>query len=260
MVTDGQEAAKRLTTKYAKDAKLGIVESLAAEMDEGIAAARQADVRGSRPFWNSGATMHSLLSWITKHRLFALAAVGSVLLVVSAAAARNPEITPTAHETDVVPAEKSAEKPTEKPKRIVQSRDDSVLLTARDATVHGAKLRYEPQKDTLGYWFNAGDWVSWDFEITHPAKLFVDLTQSCGSDSAGCHYTVSVGDQILKDKVQDTGSFRVFRLRRIGTLQFDKPGIYTLSVRSLDKPSLEVMDLRRDVNTAEGGKIVSGYP
>ena len=205
--------------------------------------------------------MHSLPSWITKQRLFALAAIGSVLVGISAAAADKLDVAPPpAKKTDVAPDEKAAEQSAEKPRRIIQLRDDSVLLTARDATVHGTKLRYEPQKNTLGYWFNSDDWVSWDFEITHPAKLFVDLTQSCGSDSAGCHYTVSVGDQVLKDKVQDTGTFRIYRLRRIGTLQFDKPGIYTLSVRSLDKPSLEVMDLRRDADTAEAGKAGSAYP
>lgn len=204
--------------------------------------------------------MHNLVSRIMEFGLFALAAVGSILIAVSATAADNSDVAPpTAKKSDVA-AEKTAEKTAEKfaekfagksadtaaetPKRITQFRDDSVLLTARDAKVHGTKLRYESQKNTLGYWFDAADWVSWDFEITHPAKLFVDLTQSCGPDSAGSHYTVSVGNQVLKDKVQDTGSFRIYRLRRIGTLQFDKPGIYTLSVRSLDKPSLEVMDLR----------------
>jgi hypothetical protein len=188
--------------------------------------------------------MLNLFSRMIYRRLFALVAIDALLFAGSAAADTSDVTPPSAKKPDVAPAEKSAEKLADKPKRIIQSRDDSVLLTARDATVHGAKLRYEPQKNTLGYWFNADDWVSWDFEITRPAKLFVDLTQSCGTDNAGSHYTVTVGDQVLKDKVQDTSSFRVFRLRRIGTLQFDKPGIYTLSVRALDMPRQAVMDLR----------------
>lgn len=132
----------------------------------------------------------------------------------------------------------------DEPKPIKQLADGRVFLTARDATVHGKKLRYESLKDTLGYWFDAGDWVSWNFEITKPGKFLVDLRQSCGPDSAGSHYIVQVGNQKLKDKVQQTGSFREFRDRRIGTLEFDKPGTYTLSIHVLDKPQLAVMDLK----------------
>ena len=65
--------------------------------------------------------------------------------------------------------------------------------------------------------------MSWEFQITRPGKLIVDVNQSSGADSGGSHYTVEVGDQKLKDKVQETGSFRQFRLRRIGVLEFNKP-------------------------------------
>lgn len=141
-------------------------------------------------------------------------------------------------------AKDDGNKTAEKPRQIKQLADGSVNLPARDAVVHGTKLRYESDKSTLGYWFNADDWASWEFEITKPGKLFVDLTQSCGPDSAGSHYTVEVGDQKLKDKVQETGSFRLFRIRRLGAVEFEKPGVYTLSVRVQDKPGAAVMDLR----------------
>ena len=192
--------------------------------------------------------MHELFSRIIHRRLFAISAIVALLLAAPAAAATPPEKEPPA----VVPADKPPEKPTDqpaekpvdKPKRIVQLADGSVILSARDATIHGTKLRYEIAKSTLGYWSNADDWVSWEFEITKPGELFVDLTQSCGADSAGSHYTVEVADKKLKDKVQATGSFRLFRPRRLGTMQFEKPGLYTLAVRVQDKPQLAVMDLR----------------
>ncbi len=122
--------------------------------------------------------------------------------------------------------------------------DGRVFLTAQSSIVHGKRLRYEPLKDTLGYWFNADDWVSWTFEITKPGKFFVDLTQSCDTDNAGSHYVVQVGDQKLKDKVQETRSFREFRHRRVGTFEFAKAGKCTLSIRILDKPQIAVMDLK----------------
>ncbi|HEX3999367.1 MAG TPA: hypothetical protein VHX65_12520 [Pirellulales bacterium] len=175
--------------------------------------------------------MKNLFSLLRARWLFWLASL-CVILVSRAAVA------------DEKPTKKIAEKPADEPKRIKQLPDGRVILPARDATIHGAKLHYEKQKGTLGYWFNAEDWVSWEFEITKPGKLVVDLAESCDRESAGSHYTVEVGDQILKDKVQGTGSFRQFRLRRPGTFEFAKPGIYTLSVRVQDKPRLAVMDLR----------------
>lgn len=192
--------------------------------------------------------MRELFLRIVNRPLFAISAMGALLFGGVATAATPPEKEPPT----AVPADKPPEKPNDQPaeksvkksKRIVQLADGSIFLSARDATVHGTKLRYEIAKSTLGYWSNADDWVSWEFEITQPGKLLVDLTESCGADSAGSHYTVEVGDQKLKDKVQETGSFRLFRLRRLGSLQFEKPGLYTLAVRVQDKPQLAVMDLR----------------
>jgi hypothetical protein len=196
----------------------------------------------------SEAIMHESFSRIIPRRLFAIFAIVALLFAAPAAAAPPPEKDPSdtvrSDKPPDKPNEQPVEKPDEKPKRIVQLGDGSVILSARDATVHGTRLRYERAKSTLGYWSNADDWVSWEFEITQPGNLIVDLTESCGPDSAGSHYTVEVGDQKLKDKVQETGSFRLFRVRRLGTLQFEKPGLYTLSVRAQDKPQFAVMDLR----------------
>ena len=44
--------------------------------------------------------------------------------------------------------------------------------------------------------------------------------------------------------MQDTGSFRNFRLRKVGEVKIDKLGDCTLSVRVDDKPGRAVMDLR----------------
>lgn len=180
--------------------------------------------------------MHRFPSIISP-RLLAIAAVGASLLGGLAAAAA-PEVAPEKL------AEKTPEKPIDSAKPIKQSANGLMVLSARNANIHGTRLRYEPEKDTLGYWFNADDWVSWEFEITRPGKLFVDLNQSCAPESAGSHYTVEVAGQKFRDKMQSTGSFRQFRRRRLGTLQIDKPGIYTLSLRVQDKPRLAVMDLR----------------
>ena len=143
----------------------------------------------------------------------------------------------------------AAEEPpaAEKMKPVVQADDGTVLLHARVATIHGKTARYEPQpnKNTIGYWTNVDDWVSWDFEITQPGKFKVEILQGCGKDSGGSEVNFSVGDQTLKVTVKDTGGFQNFVNREIGELTLGKPGRYTLAVKPKTKPGVAVMDLRQ---------------
>jgi hypothetical protein len=141
-------------------------------------------------------------------------------------------------------ASQPQQKPAKEPKRIKQGKDGSVVLQARDVVVHGATVRYEPDKNTIGYWTKPADWVSWELEITHPETFTVEMFEACGRGSGGSHYTVELADQKLTDEVPDTDSFRNFRTRKIGEIKIDKPGNYTLSVRVVDKPGLAVMDVR----------------
>jgi arylsulfatase A len=141
-------------------------------------------------------------------------------------------------------ASQPQQKPAKEPKRIKQGKDGSVILQARDVVVHGTTVRYEPDKNTIGYWTKPADWVSWELEITQPETFTVEMFEACGRGSGGSHYTVELADQKLTDQVPDTDSFRNFRTRKIGEIKIDKPGNYTLAVRVVDKPGLAVMDLR----------------
>jgi hypothetical protein len=141
-------------------------------------------------------------------------------------------------------ASQPQQKPAHEPKRIKQGKDGSVVLQARDVVVHGKTVRYEPDKNTIGYWTKPSDWVSWELEITQPGTFTVEMFEACGRGSGGSHYTVEIADQKLTDQVPDTDSFRNFRTRKIGEVKIEKPGDYTLSVRVVDKPGLAVMDLR----------------
>jgi hypothetical protein len=131
-------------------------------------------------------------------------------------------------------------------KVISQAADGTVTLPAKEATTHGKNIRYEPQphKNTIGFWTKADDWVSWDFEIKTPGKFAVVLTQSCGKGSGGSEYTVTVGEQVIRDVVPDTGSFTNWVERTIGAFNFKSAGSYTVAVKPVKKPGLAVMDLR----------------
>jgi len=131
-------------------------------------------------------------------------------------------------------------------KIINQAAEGSVKLLAKDATIHGTTIRYEPQphKNTIGYWTKQEDWVSWDFKLRTPGSFTVELTQACGKGSGGSDYTVTIGNHTLTDKVPDTGAFTNFVNRKIGTVKLDKPVSYTVAVKPITKPGLAVMDLR----------------
>jgi arylsulfatase A len=124
----------------------------------------------------------------------------------------------------------------------------AILLHARDAKVHGSKLRYEdaPQKDTLGFWVQKDDWVEWEFDA-HPGVFEVQLLQACGKGSGGADIEMTVAGQTLTMKVEETGHFQRFVPRTIGTVRLAEAGRFTLSVRARTKPGPAVMDLRRVV-------------
>jgi hypothetical protein len=129
-------------------------------------------------------------------------------------------------------------------KPIVQAGDLSIILHAHDATVHGVNLRYEfrPDKNTLGYWSNPKDWVSWDFEVTKPGKFNVVVMQgSPGSKDI----QIAVGDQTINYTTKNTGSFHTFTFLEVGKLTFDKPGMNTLTLKPAATVKGSIMDLRQ---------------
>lgn len=123
------------------------------------------------------------------------------------------------------------------------------MLHARDVTIHGKTVRYEPEphKDTIGYWSDVTDWVSWDFDVPAPGTYTVEVLQGCGTGSGGSEVEIAAGaaGQRRSFTVRDTGHFQNFIAREVGSFTFDQPGRYTLSVKPKTKPGVAVMDLRR---------------
>ena len=131
------------------------------------------------------------------------------------------------------------------PKLVQQAPHGAVVLNARDVMIHGKTVRYEPPpKETIGYWSDPTDWVSWDFQLDKPEKFTVQMKHACGKGSGGSEYAVEVAGQKLQELMPDTGSFHTFKLRTIGVISIDKPGKYTLSVKPANKTGVAVMDLR----------------
>ncbi len=134
--------------------------------------------------------------------------------------------------------------PASEGKPILQADDLSITLHARDAIVHGNGLRYEinPVKNTLGYWGNAKDWVSWDFELKKPGKFIVFAMQGSGG---GSEIEIAVSEQKLNWTTKNTGGFHTFTFLEVGTLALDTPGALSLTLKPIKKNGGAVMDLRQ---------------
>ena len=128
-----------------------------------------------------------------------------------------------------------------------QDAKGNVTLPGKNAAIHGVMVRFEPlpHKNTIGFWTRVDDWVSWEFQIDRPGEFAVELLQGCGAGSGGSQIDVTVGDQTLRARVEETGGFQEFVARRIGTLNIAQPGRYTLTVKPRSKPGPAVMDLRQ---------------
>ena len=127
---------------------------------------------------------------------------------------------------------------------VAQAADGVITLHARDVSVHGANVRYEPkpEKNCVGYWTKSEDWVSWEFEVVKAGKFEVEALQGCGKGSGGAEVAFAVGEQVLTMSVEDTGGFQNFIPRKLGTLTLPA-GKYTLTVKPKTKPGVAVMDL-----------------
>ncbi len=138
-------------------------------------------------------------------------------------------------------------RPVSEGRPIVQGADRVVVCHARDATIHGVALQFEPkpEKNTLGFWVNPDDWASWEFTVVHPGMFTVEILQGCGKGQGGSEATLSVAGQALPFVVEDTGHFQNFKPREIGVVRMDRAGPQTLSVKPLRKAHGAIMDLRQ---------------
>lgn len=133
-------------------------------------------------------------------------------------------------------------------RKVVQPHSDgNIQLHARDASVHGTTIRFEPQpeKDTIGYWSKVNDWVSWKFALPKPGAYSVEVLQGCGKGNGGSEVEITVGDQApLPMTVEDTGHFQKFIPRGVGSINLGA-GEHTLAIRAKTKKAGAVMDVRQ---------------
>jgi hypothetical protein len=134
-----------------------------------------------------------------------------------------------------------------------QADDGSILLHARDSTIHGSLLQWEPReaKQTIGYWTNPDDYAAWEFVVKDRFRFAVEILQGCGDGQGGSEVEFRFLDReqpalvsMLPHTVRDTGGWQAFEPIRIGKVELG-PGLHRLEVRAKSKAGVAVMDLRQ---------------
>jgi alpha-L-fucosidase len=110
-----------------------------------------------------------------------------------------------------------------------QHPDGSLKLQAADAICHGKEIKYESghQRDNIGFWTKANEWVEWKFQISKPGTFTVNA--EIASQGTGA-FEVSVGNQKLPGKAVKTGDFGTFKAVTLGTLELPA-GKHALAVK-----------------------------
>jgi hypothetical protein len=136
----------------------------------------------------------------------------------------------------------------------INSRADGMIrLPAHFAKTNGATIRYEPQphKNTVGYWSDPKDSVSWRLRAAQPGTYVVSVLAGCGAGQGGSAVEFSVSGanpqptrEVLKWTTVDTGHFQNFRWQPIGEVMIKSAGEYTLSVKAVKMAKSAVVDIR----------------
>jgi predicted phosphodiesterase len=194
-----------------------------------------------------------------KNKTVILGVVAAVLVLggLIAALSGDDEPPPPPPPPKVV-AEKPAPKPAPKPKPEPKTEPkpepkpepsnkpvapEDGLLHARHATIHGDQAKYESQEDRMciGFWNNISNWVSWKVRLK-AGRYSVGVVQA-RPGKADHVYEITVADQVLVGKVEQTGSWGNFVTVTIGEVIIDKSGVVEVACRPT-KGGKSFMNLR----------------
>ena len=120
--------------------------------------------------------------------------------------------------------------PDVEPVLLGQASDGSITLPAVEATLHGRTFRYESgaNRDNIGFWTDAQDWVEWPFKVNRPGRFSVRA--EIAALGAGA-LKVTVGSQTLDATAPVTGDYGKFVRTDLGVAEIPTAGAVTLAVR-----------------------------
>jgi hypothetical protein len=112
--------------------------------------------------------------------------------------------------------------------------DGTVVFSALDAEIVGEKAQLEthPGNHRIGFWARGEDYVSWNLESTPPSGTYeVELVYS-RSGKSGAEAAVTVGGRTLPVTLQLTGSWYVYQVQPVGTVDLVDSEFLKAAVKS----------------------------
>ncbi len=128
-----------------------------------------------------------------------------------------------------------------------QGADGRLALPATLADIHGGSAQVESKygAPNIGFWTNARDWVSWQFQIDRPGHF--DVTAEIATPATGSKFELMVGNEKLSVEASSTGGYDAFKTLKLGTVQIDG-GAQELSIRPV-RDQWQPINLREIVLT-----------
>lgn len=140
------------------------------------------------------------------------------------------------------------------PRLVRASGDRRYELLASQAEIYGTEIVYESNSPfkNIGYWHGAQDRAAWNLECNDPGRFDVFLDYACAPNSAGNHFSVSIGKSQLTGLVESTGAWSEYHQIKIGSVDLMQ-GVNRLEVGfSGTKNAPALFDLRRVVISPSG--------
>ncbi|NLH98578.1 MAG: alpha-L-fucosidase [Chthonomonadales bacterium] len=134
--------------------------------------------------------------------------------------------------------------PPEPQATIVEAQPDgSFTLKIEDAALHGPGIRPERRgdRDNLGFWDSAGDWVSWKLRVTQVGPYEVRFM--CATPHSGAALSVELSGAKKTVAVPASGSWDEYRSIVVGPFQVKKAGEITLAFRPGDPMTWKAINL-----------------
>ena len=140
--------------------------------------------------------------------------------------------------------------------QIRQNKNGLLELRAWEAKIDGKNANYvlgwgTREGDYIDNWSSRQDKIKWEFLIEKPGQFRVDLNYACTKSNAGSRFKVVVGNQSLAGIVKPTTKKKRITMRKpelssysLGDIEFEKAGVYKLSITPENIKSNNLMLLR----------------
>lgn len=117
------------------------------------------------------------------------------------------------------------------------------FLIPQLAEIYGETLKFENKYKNLGYWQSENDRAVWTLDVPQSTRYDVYLEYACPQGTAGNQVLLEVAGQRLTWAVPVTGSWDVYKSRKIGTINLPS-GKTRLAIRSAGKINKALLDLK----------------